>query len=371
MRGPHVRSVVIAAGGTGGHFFPAEALAAELVRRGHRIALLTDARSGGLASATFAGHERFVLPGAGIAGRGAWRGARAAAAIALGVLRARGRLAQMHAGVLVGFGGYPSVAPVLAARLLRPCPAIVLHEQNAVLGRANRTLARRADLLALSHDATARVPAGVRMQLTGNPVRPAVAALAGNAYAPPQEEMRLLVLGGSLGARVLSDVVPAALASLAPALRTRLRVVQQCRTEDLVRVRDTYATAGIQADLAAFFPDVADRLAAAHLVIARAGASTVAELAVVGRPAILVPLPHAIDDHQSANARALADVGAAWLIPQPAFTAPALAQTLQRLLDDPASLAHAAARAAACGHADAAMRLADAVEAFMMQERAA
>ena len=358
MRGPLIRSVVIAAGGTGGHFFPAEALAAELARRGQRIALLTDARSGGLASPAFAGRERFVLRGAGIAGRGVLRGAGAIASLAIGTVQARRILARLHAGVLVGFGGYPSVAPVLASLLLRRRPAIVLHEQNAVLGRANRMLARRADRLALSLAATTRVPDGVRTSVTGNPVRPAIAALAAAPYAPPADEIRLLVLGGSLGARVLSDVVPAAVAALPEGLRARLRIAQQCRAEDLARVRDAYAAIGAEADLAPFFADVAGRLAAAHLVIARAGASTVAELAAIGRPAILVPLPHAIDDHQSANARALAAAGAAWTMPQPAFTPAALAAEFVRLLGDPSSLAATAAHAASLGRAGAAARVA-------------
>ncbi len=371
MRGPLIRSVVIAAGGTGGHFFPAEALTAELARRGLRVALLTDARSGALASPTFAGRERFVLRGAGIAGRGVLHGAGAIASLGIGTLQAWRILSRLHAAVLVGFGGYPSVAPVLASLLLRRRPAIVLHEQNAVLGRANRLLARHADLLAMSHAATTRVPKGVRTSVTGNPVRPAIAALAGAPYAPPTDDIRLLVLGGSLGARVLSDVVPAAVAMLPEDLRTRLRVAQQCRAEDLARVRDAYAAIGVAADLAPFFADVAGRLAVAHLVIARAGASTVAELAAIGRPGILVPLPHAIDDHQSANARALSEAGAAWMMKQPAFTPTALAAELARLLRDPAALAIAAARAASLGRAGAAARLADLVDELMAQERAA
>jgi len=366
-----ILSVAIAAGGTGGHFFPAEALGAELARRGQRIALLTDARSGGLRSPVFEGRERFVLRGAGIAGRGALRGAAAAASLTLGTLQARGILARLNAGVLIGFGGYPSVAPVLASRLLRRRPCVILHEQNAVLGRANRALARFADVLALSHAATARVPGDVRTCVTGNPVRPAIAALAGAPYAMPTEAIRLLVLGGSLGARVLSDVVPAAVATLPEPLRTRLRIAQQCRAEDLDRVRAAYAACGVAAHLAAFFPDVAGHLADAHLVIARAGASTVAELAAIGRPSLLVPLLHAIDDHQTANARALADVGGAWLMPQPTFTVETLARHLRELLADPVQLADAAMRAASRGHAAAAARLADAVEELLEQERTA
>ena len=226
MRGPAVRPIVIAAGGTGGHFFPAEALAAEFLRRGQRVALMTDARSGGLASATFAACETFVLRGAGIAGRGVVRAGAAALSLAAGMVQARMILARLDATALVGFGGYPSVAPVLATRLLRNCPRVLLHEQNAVLGRANRVLARYADTVALSFSATTRVPVGARTVLTGNPVRPGIAAIAGAAYVPPEDDVRLLVLGGSLGARALSDVVPAALAALPAetyASRTRER----------------------------------------------------------------------------------------------------------------------------------------------------
>jgi UDP-N-acetylglucosamine--N-acetylmuramyl-(pentapeptide) pyrophosphoryl-undecaprenol N-acetylglucosamine transferase len=361
--------MVIAAGGTGGHFFPAEALAAELVRRGHRVALLTDTRSGGHQSEVFEGRERFVIKGAGIAGRGVARGARAVLSLAAGTLQARKILVRLDAAALVGFGGYPSVAPVLATRLLRRRPAVLLHEQNAVLGRANRALSRFADL-ALSFADTARVPQRVRTTVTGNPVRPAIAALAGLPYAPPIGEIRLLVLGGSLGARVFSDVVPAALATLPPALRSRLRVTQQCRAEDISRTSATYQAASIPADLAPFFANVAEQLATAHLVIARAGASTVAELAVAGRPAILVPLPIAIDDHQTANARALAEAGGAWLVPQPRFTQGELTLRLERLFSDPALLCDAAAHAAAQGHAGAAVRLADLVETAITRETA-
>jgi UDP-N-acetylglucosamine--N-acetylmuramyl-(pentapeptide) pyrophosphoryl-undecaprenol N-acetylglucosamine transferase len=357
--------VVIAAGGTGGHFFPAEALAAELIARGHHVALMTDSRSAGQRSTVFSGQPQFVIRGAGIAGRGAVRATRAVFALASGTLQARGILTRIRASVVVGFGGYPSVAPVLATRLMRRRPAVILHEQNAVLGRANRFLARNAGTLALSFAATEHVPAGVTTAVTGNPVRPAVAALLHTAYLPPSDTVRLLVLGGSLGARIFSDVVPAALAALPEALRSRLSVVQQCRAEDLDRVRAAYAASGIAAELAAFFPDVASRLAAAHLVIARAGASTVAELAVAGRPAILVPLPGAIDNHQAANARALEEARGAAVIAQPAFNADALCQRLTMLLQEPDMLAHAAHAARRVAVADAASRLADLVEASL------
>jgi UDP-N-acetylglucosamine--N-acetylmuramyl-(pentapeptide) pyrophosphoryl-undecaprenol N-acetylglucosamine transferase len=368
MRGPAVKPIVIAAGGTGGHFFPAEALVSELIARGHRIVLMTDSRSAGLQSTVFSGHEHFVISGAGIAGRGARRGTAAMLAMSAGIVQARGILKRLNAGAVVGFGGYPSVAPVLATRSLWRRPAVLLHEQNAVLGRANRFLARHADLLALSFAATTRVPEHAATAVTGNPVRPAIAALVQTGYAAPPDKIRLLVLGGSLGARVFSDVVPDALRALPELLRVRLAVVQQCRPEDIDRVRARYAEAAIPAELSSFFPDVAARLVAAHLVIARAGASTVAELAVVGRPAILVPLPNAIDDHQSANARALAEAGGAWAMPQPEFTPAALAARLVAILADGPGLARAAVGARSVARADAAARLADRVEDFVRQE---
>lgn len=368
MRGPALRPIVIAAGGTGGHFFPAEALASALIARGQRIVLMTDARSGALDSPAFIGRERFVLSGAGIAGRGATRAARAVLALGVGVAQARRALARLDASAVVAFGGYPSVPPVLAARTLARRPAVILHEQNAVLGRANRFLARHAGTLALSFADTTRVPAGARAIVTGNPVRSGIAAVV--PYAAPTEDgaLRLLVLGGSLGARVLSDIVPAAVAALPPALRARLSVVQQCRAEDLPRVRDAYADTGVPAELAAFFPDVAGRLSAAHLVIARAGASTIAELTVSGRPSILVPLPGAIDDHQSANARALVDAGGAAAIAQRELTVSVLAGQLAALLGAPDQLAAAAAAARRVARPDAAHDLADLIDTLIAQE---
>jgi len=366
MRGPTARPVVIAAGGTGGHLFPAEALAAELVARGERIALMTDARSAAYDSPAFGNAERFVLKGSGLAGRGVKAAMKGALALAAGTMEARSILSRLDAAAVVGFGGYPSVPPIIAARTLSRAhrPVTALHEQNAVLGRANRLLSKGADLLALSVADTSRVPGNAKVEVVGNPVRPALAALAGQGYAPPSEEgaIRLLVLGGSLGARVFADVVPAAVAALPEALRARLVVTQQTRAEDLPRVETAYREAGVPAALSPFFGDIATRLAMAHIVIARAGASTVAELACAGRPAILVPLPHAIDDHQAANARSLAGVGAAWLMPQPAFTADALAQHLEALFSNPPVLARAAAAASREAHPEAARRLADLVQ---------
>lgn len=365
MRGPALRPIVIAAGGTGGHFYPAEALAAALIARGQWVVLMTDARSGALNSTVFNARDQYVLPGAGIAGRGVARAGKAVLALAAGVVKARGILARIRPAAVVAFGGYPAVPPVLATRLLRDRPPVVLHEQNAVLGRANRFLSGHASVLALSFAATVRVPKGVRTVVTGNPARPAIMALSTAPYTPPDGPVHLLILGGSLGARVFSDIVPEALTRLPDALRARLRVTQQCRAEDLDRVRAAYQDHGIAADLAPFFADVAGRLRAAHLVIARAGASTVAELAIAGRPAILVPLPGAIDDHQSANACALAAAGGAWVVAQTQFTSETLAERLTSLLAAPATLAAAAVCARGQAHADAASRLADLVEAHV------
>ncbi len=361
----HPRPIVIAAGGTGGHFFPAEALAAELTARGHVIALMTDARSGGLRSQAFAGRDIFVLRGAGLAGRG-FRAATAALALATGTVQARKILRRLNPAVIVGFGGYPCVAPVLAARTLRRRPIVVLHEQNAVLGRANRALARFAHRLALGLPGTQRLPP-LASDITGNPVRPALRALHGQGYTPPGDgPIRILVTGGSLGARVFSDVVPAALAHVPHELLDRVHITQQCRAEDLDRVQAAYGMLGIAAELAPFFDGMAERLAAAHLVIARAGASTVAELCVAGRPAILVPLPGAIDGHQLINARA----SGALVIEQPAFTPDHLAATLTQLLTAPDALTSLAAALAAHARPDAAQRLADLIEQHINAETA-
>ena len=368
MRGQAVRPIVIAAGGTGGHFFPAEALASELVARGHRVALMTDGRSGGERSAVFAGREVFVLPGAGLAGRGLKRGAAAMLALARGTIEARRVLARLQPAVLVGFGGYPSVPPVLAASMLRHGPTVILHEQNAVLGRANRLLARFADQLALGAATTRALPAKTPTTITGNPVRPAIAALAGAGYSPPEpgETLRLLVTGGSQGARIFSQALPAALSRLPAELRARLLVTQQCRREDIEQARTAYADLGIAAELSPFFEDMAIQLERAHFVIARAGASTVAELAVAGRPALLVPFPDAIDDHQLDNARAID----ALVLEQADFERrpEILAEKLQHRIECPDLLATAAHAIAQHAVPDAAARLADLVETALRQD---
>ena len=280
---------------------------------------------------------------------------------AFGTIEAARLLRSLAPAAAVGFGGYPSVPTMLAAtRLGLPT---LLHEQNARLGRANRLIAARVRRIATSFPEVAGLRAADRDRVreTGNPVRPAVAALSGAAYLPPAGEtpVALLVTGGSQGARILSAVVPAALAQLPPALRRRLTVMQQARPEDVETVRRTHAANGIAAEVAAFFDDIPARLARAQLVICRAGASTVAELTVVGRPAILVPYRHAAEDHQTANARAIAAAGAAWTMDETAFTPTLLAERLTTLLAAPAQLTAAAAAAQRLGRPDAAARLAD------------
>jgi UDP-N-acetylglucosamine--N-acetylmuramyl-(pentapeptide) pyrophosphoryl-undecaprenol N-acetylglucosamine transferase len=250
---------------------------------------------------------------------------------------------------------------VLAARLLGNRPKIVLHEQNAVLGRANRLLARGADLLVLSFVKTKAVPAGIAMEVLGDPVRPAITALHAQGFVPPGQRVELLVLGGSLGAKIFGTLIPAALALLPADLRARLHVVQQCRTQELDEARAIFAAAGIDAELSPFFADVAERLRRAHLVIARAGASTVAEIAVAGRPAIFIPLPNAIDDHQRANAEALAEQNAAWVAPQAGLTPQSLAARIESVVMNPETLKMAADRAAQAGRPEAASSLAETV----------
>jgi UDP-N-acetylglucosamine--N-acetylmuramyl-(pentapeptide) pyrophosphoryl-undecaprenol N-acetylglucosamine transferase len=344
--------------------FPAEALAAALLARGHRVALITDARGKGFGD-RLPEVEVHRISAGGLAGRGLMARARGALQLLGGLFQARGILRRLSPAIVVGFGGYASVPAVMAAQ--RAGIKTVLHEQNAVLGRANRLLARRAAKIALSFDHVTGLPGGApgvqggKTVVTGNPVRPAIAAVADFPYPAQDGDLRLLVTGGSQGARVFGHVVPAAVAMLPETLRARLRVAQQCRAEDFSAAKDAYDRLGVAAELATFFADMPERLAASHLAVMRSGASTVTELCAAGRPAILVPYPHAADDHQTANARAVAAVGAAWVMPEPEFTAVALADRLNALFTAPAELAAAAAKARAAGRRDAAQRLADLV----------
>ncbi|MBI3447186.1 MAG: undecaprenyldiphospho-muramoylpentapeptide beta-N-acetylglucosaminyltransferase [Magnetospirillum sp.] len=352
--------IALAAGGTGGHVFPAEALASALLERGYRLALITD-RRGAAYGGTLGQLETHRIAAGGIAGRGKLATLRAVLELGLGVIQARSILKRIQPAAIIGFGGYASVPGMVAASLAGIPTAI--HEQNAVLGRANRLLAGRVQRIATSFAEVSHVESRLIPKLvhTGMPVRACVAALRDSAYDGISADgpIELLVLGGSQGARILSEVVPAALAGLPEALRHRIRIAQQCRPEDLDGVRAAYAATGIRAELDSFFADVPERLVKAHLVIARAGASTVAELTALGRPAILVPYPYAIDDHQTANAHAVEDFGGAWLMQQEAFTAESLSARLDCLFTQPETLARTAACARNAGRADAANRLAD------------
>lgn len=361
MREAVQKPIVIAAGGTGGHFFPAEACAAAFLARGQRVVLMTDARSGALSSPVFSQCERHVIQGAGLSGRSFLRALKGGWALARGVVQARKILAVLQPTAVLAFGGYPAVSPVLAAAFSRGRPKIFLHEQNAVLGRANRFLARFADGLIVSFAKVTAVPAGVQTLLLGNPVRPAIVALHGEGFVPGGEKLRLLVLGGSLGARIFGSLIPQACALLPAELRARLQVTQQCRAQEQDCAAKIFADAGITAELAVFFSDVAALLAQADLVIARAGASTVAEIAVAGRPAIFIPLPGAIDDHQRANADALAEIGAAWRMDQAGLTPAALAAKIESVLMNSTILVATAQAAAQAGRPDAAARVADMV----------
>jgi len=361
------RPIVIAAGGTGGHFFPAEALANELADRGHDLVLMTDRRHGRRETGIFASRPQYVLDAAGIAGRGISTKFKGGLALLRGTREARTILATLNARAVIGFGGYPSVPPLLGARLLPHAgrPAIIIHEGNAVLGQANALIARVADAIATSYPDVARLPAKTRTMLTGMPVRADIAALHGTAYIAPTEAIRLLIWGGSLGARVFSEVMPAALAALPEGFRARLHITQQARKEDAPQLEETYRNAGIDAEIAPFFSNVAERLTNAHLVIGRAGGSSVAEIALAGRPSLLVPLPIAASDEQGANATALQTAGGAWMIRQPDFTPDAVAQRLADLLSHPERLTEAANAARQFGRPNAASRLADLVEATM------
>lgn len=359
MAGP----IVIAAGGTGGHLFPAEATARALMRRGRKVVLFTDTRGETYAD-RFAGAEVVQVRSGTPAGRGALGRIVVLGEIAAGILGARGHLKRLRPAMVAGFGGYPSLPTMLAAVQLG-LPSLI-HEQNAVLGRANRLVAGRVSRIALSLQPTRGVAENSLVDLVGNPVRPAILPVRDRPFVPPADDsrLRLLVTGGSQGARVFGELVPAAVALLPEDLRSRLEIVQQCRAEDLDAAKAAYAAIGLAPRLAPFIDDMPEQLAAAHLCLMRSGASTVAELAVAGRPAILVPYPHATDDHQTANAEALASVGAAEIAQQASLTPPHLARLLARLLGDPAGLARMAAAARGTGRPDAAERLADLIEAM-------
>jgi UDP-N-acetylglucosamine--N-acetylmuramyl-(pentapeptide) pyrophosphoryl-undecaprenol N-acetylglucosamine transferase len=361
MSGASTPLIVLAAGGTGGHVFPAEALADELIGRGYRLALVTD-RRGQAYGGVLGRLETFRIRAGGIAGRSLIKRALAVIDLGLGAIQAWSLLGRLNPSAVVGFGGYASVPTMLAA-IRRRLPTM-LHEQNGVLGRANRLLAGSVGRIATSFAKVTFAPENPdRVVCTGMPVRSAVLAMRDAPYPEIAAEgpIELLILGGSQGARVFSTVAPAALLQLPEALRRRLKVTQQCRPELLDATRAAYEGSGIAVELSAFFNDVPQRLACAHLVLSRAGASTVAEITAVGRPAIVVPYPHATDDHQTANAHALDEAGGGWLITEPSFTPEVLAKRLRDLFESPGTLSKAAECSRAAGRPDAAIRLANLV----------
>jgi UDP-N-acetylglucosamine--N-acetylmuramyl-(pentapeptide) pyrophosphoryl-undecaprenol N-acetylglucosamine transferase len=352
--------LVIAAGGTGGHMFPAQSLAEEMLARGWRVVLATDARGARYARGFPDAVPVEVLPSATPARGGLLARAAVPFRIAAGIAGAVLNFRRDRPAAVAGFGGYPSI-PALGGALALRLPRLI-HEQNGVLGRVNERFATRVDAVACGTWPT-DLPEGVEGVHVGNPVRAAIRGREGAPYIPPGDyPMNVLVLGGSQGARVLTDVVPEALARLPEPLRRHLRVAHQARPEDEMRALDAYEAAGIDAEVRPFFDDVPNRMADAQLVIARSGASTVADLTVIGRPAILVPLATAIRDEQTANARALTQAGAAILMPERRFDPASLAENAELILTNPEGAQRMARAALALAVPDAAERLADLVE---------
>ena len=356
------RHFVLAAGGTGGHLIPAFALANELEARGHHVALITDERGASIPGKpdSLSAH---ILP-AGRFGKNPLKWPSGISAVLEGRGMAMRLFETFEPSAVIGFGGYPAL-PALLAALSAKIPSVV-HEQNAVLGRVNRLLAERVDAIATSYPDVERLKPKFahKTHLVGNPVREEVLALRDQDFPALTEEslLRVLVTGGSQGARILSEVVPDGLAMLPPPLRNRLQITQQCRAEDLDGVRERYTQHDIPAELGTYFEDMHERLADTHLFIGRAGASTIAELTAVGRPAILIPLPIATDDHQAANTREIAKAGGARMIRQDNFGPKELAKQIQAMAQKPESLANAAHGAWNCGRPNAAKDLADLVE---------
>ncbi|HWU25866.1 MAG TPA: undecaprenyldiphospho-muramoylpentapeptide beta-N-acetylglucosaminyltransferase [Rhizomicrobium sp.] len=355
-------TVVLSAGGTGGHLFPAQALAQELIGRGRKIVVMTDAR-GTQYPTYFPGAAIEVVPSAAFSDRSKIGLMTAPFEILAGIIVASVKLFRTKPSVVVGFGGYPSL-PVMIAACLTRFPTVIVAP-DAVLGRANRVVANYVRAIAGGFPLKRFLPEDMsKVVYVGNPVRPEVVAFKDVPYDPPEAggPLRLLVFGGSQGARALSKIVPNAVALLPDAIRSRLDIVQQCRPEDLEQVKQSYADLAVKAELAPFFTDLPARMAKAHLVIGRSGAGTVAELMVIGRPAILIPLPHALDDNQTPNADALADGGGGWRVTQSELTPEKLRDMLVGAFSAPADLARRAAAARALAKPNAAQHLADLVE---------
>ncbi len=349
--------VLVAAGGTGGHLFPAEALAAALTKHGIAVHLVTDRRAARYGGA-FPDDATHVVASATLRARNPIAVARTAAMLGAGLAQAWTLIGRLKPAAVIGFGGYPTIPPLLAAAW-RGVPTLI-HDANAVIGRANRLMAPRVTAIATTFPDVFRDEPrlAAKATLTGNPVRPAVVAAAATPYPAARDLLRLLIFGGSQGARILADVVPVAVGQLNSGLRARLAIVQQAREEDLDRVRTAYSNLSVTAEIASFFPELPARMAASHLIVSRSGASTVAELSALGRPAILIPLPHALDQDQFANAGVLESAGGAIRLAQEEFTPRRLAAEIAALAAAPQRLAAMAAAAQSLGRLDAADRLA-------------
>lgn len=343
--------LIIAAGGTGGHMFPAQALAEAMLARGWRVKLSTDVR-GARYTGGFPHAVEIEQVGSATFARGGIMAKLAVPfRIAGGILSAAVKMLRDKPDVVVGFGGYPAIPAMAAAWVLRR-PRMI-HEQNGVLGRVNQIFAKRVDTVACGTWPT-DLPAGIEGRPVGNPVRGAILERAGAGYiAPGDYPMSILVMGGSQGARILSDVVPPAISALPINLRRNIRVSHQARDEDLDRVAKYYADEGIPADVQTFFNDVPTRMSEAQLVITRAGASTIADLSVIGRPSVLVPLAAAVRDEQTANARQLVEAGAAIMVPESQLHVDSLSEQIVMVLNDPDGALQMARSALACGKPDA------------------
>jgi UDP-N-acetylglucosamine--N-acetylmuramyl-(pentapeptide) pyrophosphoryl-undecaprenol N-acetylglucosamine transferase len=333
--------VVLCAGGSGGHIFPAIAVADELLQNGYNVILFTDCRGEAYKNEKI---KVYTIMGEAVSGRNLFRKCIAAAKLAFGTLQSLFYLSKIKPDAVVGFGGFASVPGCLAAEVFTKIP-VILHEQNAVLGLANRVLAKKASLLITSFTKTSMVPPKTKVKYVGMPVRKEVAEMAAAAYPKltTRNKINLLIIGGSQGAAVLSRIVPAAIKMLPESIKKRLNVCQQCRPEDLDNVRLSYLGSGIRTELASFFSDIPQKMVKAHLIISRAGSSSVAEIFTIGRPAILIPYRFAADNHQYENALSLNEKGGGWILKEDTLTAPTLCARLISLFENPDVLSNAAA----------------------------
>lgn len=356
--------ILLSTGGTGGHITPAQALGHDLLSRGYRVEVITDKR--GLKYQSMFDGMPFHVVNAGTLGAGLMGKIKGAGNLGVGVIQAMKIVNKLKPAVVVGFGGYPSVPGVYAAQKMKV--KTIIHEQNAIIGKANAFLAPKADRIALSLPVVSGLDDidKIRTVITGNPVRPEIAALYTQPFPNLEQNgtFRILVMGGSLGAHVFSEIIPEAMSKLPSQYRERLHIIQQCREEDLAATRKIYGENGIKAELSTFFDNVAEELSQAHLVIARSGASTVSEIATAGRPAIFVPYPHHKDQQQKMNADAVADVGGAWVMTEAGFTVDALFARIETFLQNPETLFRAAEKAQTCGKPDAARKLGNLVTAL-------